>query len=421
MHLPALRFGRPYESLDQHPLTDLRTGSVCATLSIVNAGLIRKDLARLRNPLESFTHAQLTAACARAADLFLRTASESAALLEATTGFSPALLQRNLQRLHDVLIHMDAILRGLTRGLDLDHPEPYCFYPVADCLGVILPSNSPAVNALWLPAIALKIPVCLKPGKHDPWTPYWLVQSLIAAGIPAEAFGYYPAGHDGAEAILATCDRCLLFGDHATTAAYAGNPRIQIHGPGYSKVLIGADRIACWPDHLDLLVDCIAGNGGRSCLNASAIVVPAQADAIADALARRLAAIGPDQLAAFPDPAVAAAIDAQLGGGLLMRVNGATYLKPTVQRQPHLVNREFPFPYATVVEMPQEDMLDAIGPSLVVTAITGDETWIARLRRCRHIERLNIGPISTLTISWDQPHEGNLFELLYKRRAYQRQ
>ena len=37
-----------------------------------------------------------------------------------------------------------------------------------------------------------------------------------------------------------------------------------------------------------------------------------------------------------------------------------------------------------------------------------------------HIERLNIGPISTMKISWDQPHEGNMFEFLYKRRAIQR-
>ena len=33
------------------------------------------------------------------------------------------------------------------------------------------------------------------------------------------------------------------------------------------------------------------------------------------------------------------------------------------------------------------------------------------------IERLNLGPISTMKISWDQPHEGNMFEFLYKRRS----
>jgi hypothetical protein len=30
-----------------------------------------------------------------------------------------------------------------------------------------------------------------------------------------------------------------------------------------------------------------------------------------------------------------------------------------------------------------------------------------------------MGPIPTMKIGWDQPHEGNLFEHLYGRRAYQ--
>jgi hypothetical protein len=39
------------------------------------------------------------------------------------------------------------------------------------------------------------------------------------------------------------------------------------------------------------------------------------------------------------------------------------------------------------------------------------------LLECGDIDRLNIGPISTMKISWDQPHEGNMFEFLYKRRS----
>ena len=38
---------------------------------------------------------------------------------------------------------------------------------------------------------------------------------------------------------------------------------------------------------------------------------------------------------------------------------------------------------------------------------------------CGHIDRLNIGPIPTFKLSWDQPHEGNLFEHLYRQRAFQ--
>ena len=41
-----------------------------------------------------------------------------------------------------------------------------------------------------------------------------------------------------------------------------------------------------------------------------------------------------------------------------------------------LANREFLFPYASVVEVPQAEMLRQIGPSLAVTAITRDPAFI---------------------------------------------
>jgi hypothetical protein len=82
-----------------------------------------------------------------------------------------------------------------------------------------------------------------------------------------------------------------------------------------------------------------------------------------------------------------------------------------------LANREFLCPYASVVEVPQSEMLDKIGPTLVVSALTKCESFKRELLMDPRIERLNVGPISTMKISWDQPHEGNLFEFLYKRRS----
>jgi hypothetical protein len=70
-----------------------------------------------------------------------------------------------------------------------------------------------------------------------------------------------------------------------------------------------------------------------------------------------------------------------------------------------------------VLEIPQGEVLGRIGYSLIVTAITQDEAFINDLLECGDIDRLNIGPISTMKISWDQPHEGNMFEFLYKRRS----
>jgi acyl-CoA reductase-like NAD-dependent aldehyde dehydrogenase len=352
------------------------------------------------------------------------------------------------------LANMRQILAGLTRSLPLsllDHGHGefngcrLSFFPATDCLGLVMPSNSPAVNSLWLPAVALKIPVVLKPGRDEPWTPWRLIQAFISAGCPAEAFGFYPTDHEGAGVILRTCGRALVFGDKATTAQYASNPAVQVHGPGFSKILIGEDEIERWPQYLDLIVSSISENGGRSCINASAVVVPKYAEEIADALASRLGPVTPlapeddgARLSAFANPAIAASIDAAIEEGLRVpgaidvtakyregsrkaELNGATYLRPTIVHcgsfEHPLANREFLFPYASVVGVPQPEMLKQIGPSLVVTAITKDREFRQQLLGCPLIDRLNFGPISTMHISWDQPHEGNLFEFLFRRRA----
>jgi hypothetical protein len=196
------------------------------------------------------------------------------------------------------------------------------------------------------------------------------------------------------------------------------------------------------------MVESVSANGGRSCLNASAIVVPKYAAEIADALAQKLGPIAPTKpedpnarLSGFANPKMADYIDDAIeqdvkisgateatakyrNGPRKVVLDGGTFLRPTIVRCDSfahpLANREFLFPYASVVEVPQSEMLKQIGPSLVVTAITRDPAWTQELLAFPHIERLNLGPISTMKISWDQPHEGNMFEFLWQRRAFER-
>ena len=77
------------------------------------------------------------------------------------------------------------------------------------------------------------------------------------------------------------------------------------------------------------------------------------------------------------------------------------------------------FPFASVVECPQDQMLSKIGPTLVGTAITKDLNWIRQLSDATHIDRLNVGAIPTNRLNWLQPHEGNLIDFLFRSRAYQ--
>src|ERR1044071_4535233 len=470
-HIPVLRRGRPYVSLDQSAVKDHRSGEILATVSAANAGIIRKDvlgIAESRAALKEFSVRDLIDICAQAGEQFLhrtlplgeggsQSPEQYLVTLSATTGLPHVMVRRNMQKIHEALTRMKTVLNGLTRGLDpaiLDrgYGEQFgtqiSYFPVTHALGLVVSSNSPGVNSLWLPAIPLKIPVIIKPGRDEPWTPYRLIQAFIAAGCPAEAFCFYPTDHEGAREILKSCGRALLFGDHNTTRPYAHNPAVEIHGPGHSKILIGNDQIERWPEFIDVLAASVSDNGGRSCVNASAIVVPQFADQIADALARRLGPIVPTRpeaedarLCGFADPRLAESIDAIIEEGLKTpgavdvtashrngprRVvfEGGTYLRPTIVRCDSfahpLANREFLFPYASVVQVPQEQMLGQIGPSLVVTAITKDVSFSARLLESPLIERLNLGPINTLKISWDQPHEGNMFEFLYRRRSIAR-
>ena len=469
-HLPALRRGRPYASLEQADIKDCRTGEVRARVSQVNAGIIRKDLARIaesRAALKRLSSERLLEICGRAATAFLegtlplgdqgqtQSPEQYIETLSSTSGLPFVMVRRNMQKIASALTNMRTVLNGLTRGLDLalldkswgDHAGTrVSFYPATQCLGLVMPSNSPAVNSLWLPAIPLKMPVILKPGRDEPWTPWRLIQSFVDAGCPAEAFGFYPTDHEGSAEILRSCGRALVFGDKATTAQYANNPGIQVHGPGYSKILIGEDEIERWPDFVDLITGSIAENGGRSCINASAVVVPKYGREIAGALAGKLGPITPlsardenARLSAFANPAMANGIDAMVEEGLKtpgateataafrhgprkVIFEGGTYLRPTIvhcETFAHpLANREFLFPYASVVQVPQSEMLNQIGPSLVVTAITKDTAFRDALMDSSLIERLNFGPIPTTKISWEQPHEGNLFEFLYRRRAF---
>ena len=468
-HLPAFRRGKPYESLDKVNVANHRTGEPMATISQVNAGIVRKDLQRIgesRAALKKLSVEDLIAISAKAGELFLnatlplgdkghtQSPDDYVRTLSCTSGLPHVMIRRTMAKIHVALTGAKTVLNGLTRGLDLSiidrgfgsHAGTRCsYFPTTQALGLVMPSNSPTVNSLWLPSIALKIPVVIKPGREEPWTPYRLIQAFVQAGCPAEAFGFYPTDHEGSGEILKTCGRALIFGDKNTTAQYASNPAIQIHGPGFSKILIGEDQIENWPDFIDLIISSISDNGGRSCINASAVVVPKYAAEIADALAKKLGPFAPTsaedpdaKLSGFANPKMADYIDGaieqdlKIPGAKDVTSNyrngprkcvheGGVYMRPTIvlcDSFAHpLANREFLCPYASVVQVAQSDMLKQIGPSLAVTAITQDTSFREQLLESHLIERLNLGPISTMKVSWDQPHEGNMFEFLYKRRS----
>jgi len=277
------------------------------------------------------------------------------------------------------------------------------------------------------------------------WTPYRIFAAFTEAGIPPEVFSLYPGGSEAGAAVLASCPRAMIFGGTATVDQYKGNPRVQAHGPGFSKILLGDDCVDDWEKYIDLIAESIYINSGRGCINCSGVWASRHTNEIAQALAERLGpieALPPTDsnagLAAFTVPGMGTAvwgmIEADLKeegvtdmtsqyGARLVEQELCSYLRPTIVHcaspENAIAKKEYMFPFSTVVECPQDQMLTKIGPTLVCTGITNDATFSQSLTDATHIDRLNIGPIPTSKLNWLQPHEGNIIDFLFRSRAFQ--
>src|SRR6188474_1960829 len=334
LNIPVSRWGEPYKSLDVDKVVHFSSGEVLAEVSRANGGLVERDMRhakRARDVLREIPIAELLKMMKNAADHYTKselplgdgtqTPDQFARMQSATTGLPEHMCKFNMEKNNFVLGNMDKILDSLTRGLDLniltkgygvDAARPHipvsyqCQSPV---LGMVLPSNSPGVHTLWLPIIPLQVGLVLKPGPQEPWTPYRMANAFIQAGVPKEAIAIYPGLGDIGAAVLNSCPRSLIFGGTATVEQYKGNAGVQVHGPGFSKIILGDDVVDDWEKYLQVMADSVFVNSGRGCINCSGIWVSRHGRAIAEALAEKIGPVEPlppedpkSALAAFTVP-----------------------------------------------------------------------------------------------------------------------
>jgi acyl-CoA reductase-like NAD-dependent aldehyde dehydrogenase len=468
LNIPILRWGKPYNSLEIDSVVHFITGEPIAKVSQANGGLLERDMRKARQAREALRAIpceDLIERVKKAGELYLnatlplgdgtQSPDEFAHMQSASTGLPEHMCKANMAKNFFVLSHMDEMLDALTRGLDLNilsdgygmesRGVVVSYQAQSPAVGLVLPSNSPGVHTLWLPVIPMQIGLVLKPGPQEPWTPYRMTAAFTEAGIPREAISIYPGGPDVGAAVLANCERSMIFGGTPTVERYKGNPKVQAHGPGFSKILLGDDLVDQWEKYIDLMADSIYLNSGRGCINCSGVWASRHTKEIAQALAEKLGPVPvlpPEDpnagLAAFTiagaAPAIWKAIEADLKesgvtdmtskyGPRLVEKERCAYLRPVIVhcQSPDnaIAKKEYMFPFGTVVECPQAKMLESIGPTLVCTAITEDPAFQRQLTDATHIDRLNIGPIPTIKLDWLQPHEGNIVEFLFRARAYQ--
>ena len=217
INIPIIRWGKPYESLDVDEVIHFSTGETIARVSNANGGIIQRDLRKAnqaRDILCSFSCRELIDHIKTAADLYenatlpigdgQQTPEDFAHQQSASTGLPEHMCRKNMGKNSFVLKNMDQILDCLTRGLDLEiltrgygvesRGVVVSYQAQAPVLGAVLPSNSPGVHTLWLPAIPLQLGLVLKPGPQEPWTPYRMMSAFVESGIPADVFGLYPGG-----------------------------------------------------------------------------------------------------------------------------------------------------------------------------------------------------------------------------------
>ena len=467
LNIPVLRWGKPYESLDHDEVVHFITGEPLAKVSQAIPGLVSKDMRhahRAREILREIPGAELIEMMKKAGGLYRdatlpmgngeQSPDDFAHQQSATTGLPEHMCKANMAKNEFVLNNMGEILAALTRGLDLEvlnrgygeeRGNVVSYQAESDIVGMVLPSNTPGVHTLWLPIIPLQIGLVLKPGPLEPWTPYRMAAAFFEAGVPRETISIYPGAGEMGAAVVEKCNRSMIFGGQPTVDAYRDDPRVQVHGPGYSKILLGDDVVDRWEDYIDLIADSVYLNSGRGCINCSGVWASRHTEEIAQALAEKIAPIetklpeDPEAaLAAFTVPGQAQAIAATIENDLkesgvkdlttpygprLVEKELCAYLRPWVihcdSPDRAIANKEFMFPFVTVVECPQDEIIGRIGGTLVASGITKDAQWTRQLIDARNIDRLNIGAIPTIKLDWLQPHEGNIIQFLFRARSFQ--
>ena len=299
--------------------------------------------------------------------------------------------------------------------------------------------NGPGAHGLWPEALALGCRVAVRPSRREPLTAHRLVQALRGAGFRAEDAVYLPTDHSGADEIIRASDFAVVYGGQDVVDKYAGDPTVTVSGPGRAKIVITGDRD--WREHIDVIVDSVAGLGGTACVNTTAVLCEGDPLPLARAVAERLATITPlpadDERALLPAQpldraralagylaAKAAGTTALLGAEQVVADlgDGCAALRPAVHVMTapdcDRLNVELPFPCVWVSGWSRVAGIAPLRHSLAVTAITGDDELVDALLAEPTIGNVYRGDHPTWYAAPGMPHDGFLAEVLMRTKGF---
>ena len=313
------------------------------------------------------------------------------------------------------------------------------FTPRGRNVGFVMPGNHPSTHFMWMCALAMKIPVVVRPSSDDVFTPYRVAMALFEAGLPEDALIFVPGGHDLVDAIIGTCALSVLFGGQPLADRYAANRSVRVHGPGRSKVVVLAN--ADVDETVKLITRLVMDDAGRGCINGSAVVVEGDASKLAAAVAAaldrvpiiapinedgRLGSVRPREAAAFNSM-----VDLGLGGGAaeltasrhgrVASVDGVDVMRPTVisvtSFEHPLFGMELPFPFVVFASAARHELALAARHSLAVVVAGRDPVIAEELLMEPTIDKVFAEGALSTEFDPREPHEGFLVDFLYMKKT----
>lgn len=455
----------PYETIERQPVASY-TGEViaeaCLAPSIVLAEANRRSVRNGFESLRALKVEDLLDTFRRAARIFEQDSvggldpEEYARMTALSTGLPISVVRkRGLEFLSQNLETIQRIIEAQSPDGSHNTYDTYFsrrrgagfgFVPTGRNLAIVLPSNHPSVNVIWLMALAMKYPQLIRPSFDDLFTPLRLVLSLYQAGLPKDSLFFLPCEHAGAAQLVTLGTSSVIFGGEEVARQYKTAERTRVFGPGRSKIIIGRDLAEDIELATEIVVQSMMLDGGRGCVNASSVITPVNAERLACRVAEQVSRVkvldplDPQaELPAVKNPGVAESLRRIVEEGtangarditarcrahpsLLVRSFNTQFLLPTVvlcdsYRHP-LFGKEYPFQFLTVAEVPDEELVTAARNSLAVTVVSQDRALVENVVLEPSIKKVYTGSKYTCDFDPAEPHEGYIAELLFEFKAY---
>jgi hypothetical protein len=252
--ISSYRLGRGrYQSLESQDVSNI-VGQQVGLVDRVNAGMIVSDARKLEAvsaQIRKLGPQRIVSILEEAATVFLEgelevggekmSAARYCEVQSMVTGSPVTHCARNMHKIAYVMRNLRTLLSNHLTHWRHDLGLAGLFSTLecrAKSLGAQLPSNSPGVHQLWIPFLPF-VPVMLKPGSGDPFSPARIRSACVAAGLPEESISlYYSSGPEAGRVLRDVCGHFMMFG-----SAHAIRPYRSACRPSWSWLQQGC----YWP------------------------------------------------------------------------------------------------------------------------------------------------------------------------------